>query len=262
MGPTVQTEPVDLPKSQRAIFEVGTRTAESVTVLARFKLSMALTFDSTSASYAPDPGTVAIIRDQSRTAALLCDGAGSWGAGVEAAAWSLMYLQRRWAGPHLPEPSALLEDIASLKSVIPKEFPKSEFSCNFDLVLLYCSASAVRYFSSGLFSIVLFDGRLVHSLFQPNTLGAELIKQGAMTEDEASRFHCVGMGPWIMDEALDPKMSGEVVLARGSYLVVLHHSLAERLDYAILQHALSSTKPAAALTEALRADVSVVTLAG
>ena len=196
---------------------------------------MALTFDSISASYAPDPGSVAIIRDQSRTAVLLCDGAGSWGAGVEAAAWSLRYLQRRWAGPRIPEPSALLEDIASLKSVIPKKLLESEFGCDFNLVLLYCSASAVRYFSSGLFSVVLFDGRVVQSLFQPNTLGAELIKQGPMTEDQASRFHRVGIGPWIMDGASDPEMSEEVLLASGNYLVVLHDSLAERLDYAILQ---------------------------
>jgi len=225
---------------------------------------MALTFDNTSVPDARDPGTVAVLRDRCRTVVLLCDGGGSWGAGIEAAAWSLLYLKRRWSGTHLPEPSVLLADVASLRSVIPKELLESDLGVAFSLVLLDCSGSAVRYLASGLFSVVLFDGSTLHTLFQPDTLGAELIRQGTMTEADASRFRHIGVGPWITDEALDPKMSEEVVIKRGCYLLVMHMGIAEQLDAAILQKVLSSSNPAEALQVSLGAkfEISAVIVAG
>ena len=83
-----------------------------------------------------------------------------------------------------------------------------------------------------------------------------------MTEDEASRFHRVGMGPCIMDEVLGHQDVGGGCAHAWELSRVLNNSLAKRLDYATLQIAFSSTKPAAAPTEALGADVSVVTVAG
>jgi hypothetical protein len=223
---------------------------------------MALTFDSASSRYVQDPGTVAIVRDQFRTAVLLCDGSGSWGAGAEAAAWSLQFLERRWSGSGLPDLSTLVEDVGSLHSVVPKKWRESDFGSSFCFVLLYCSVSTVRYFAAGLYSVVLFDGSDLRTIFQPNTVGAELIKQKVMSEKEASRFRGVGLGPWIMDEALDPKMSEEVVLPPGHCLLVLHALSTEQLDTRIVRNALYSAAPAVALTKALGKVASAVIVAG
>jgi hypothetical protein len=241
---------------------MDTRRVESDPVPARFQPTMALTFDSTSPRYIQDPGTVAILRDRSRTIVLLCDGGGSWGAGIEAAAWSLQYLQRRWSGSQLPELPVVLEDVASLHSVVPRELAEADFGCGFSFVLLHCSGGAVRYCALGLFSVVLFDGKDLHRHFQPDTLGAELIKRGMMSEAEASRFRNVGCGPWITDEAMDPQLSEELVLASGSYLLVLPHRMAERLDATTLWRALASETPAAALQATLGVEISLVIVAG
>lgn len=164
-------------------------------------------------------------------------------------------------GLTIPEPPALLRDIASLRSTIPKEFSECDFGCSFDFVLLDCSGRSVRYLAVGNFPVLLFDGTELRTLFQPNTLRWEMIKQGAPS-DAASRFKFVGTGPWIMDEALDLEMSEEVALGPGQCVLVTTLPLAEQLDVAIVRRAPSSKKPATALRQSLGKNWSIVTVTG
>jgi hypothetical protein len=226
---------------------------------------MGLTVDYTTPVNAGVPGTVAILRERGRTVVLLCDATtGAWDPEPAPAARCLEFLERRWRSGPLPEPSAMLEDVASLSRVIRSETSQAELAPSVSLVVLDVAAATVRLFSVGVFSLLRFDGRALQTCFGPRTLADEMIERYGWSEAQARQFRSfeVAAGPWIGDGAFVPTMSEALALEPGSALLVVPYWLADRLDPCRVRRVLGSAMPAAALRDELGHDASLIVLAG
>jgi hypothetical protein len=112
------------------------------------------------------------------------DGSGSWGTGVEAAAWF-----REWIASNSkvfePSPQSVTEALVTAIQSLPDDITDCEFHWSFSLAVAICGSDTVQIGSSGsLAAIALCPNELKH-LFVPTRLIEELVSHGTISADEA-----------------------------------------------------------------------------
>ena len=131
----------------------------------------------------------------------ILDGSGSWGNGVEAAAWNRKRLLATWETTTTWAIPNLEADIRESASHTPEELRDVDFGWSFSAVVLVFSATAVSGATAGLYEIELIRGEKTRALHRPKMLVDELVGSGKLTRDEALTFEHrhVYLGPLVGD---------------------------------------------------------------
>lgn len=185
--------------------------------------------DAAPAAYRPhsDP---AVIHLQSGHANLLAlfDGVGSWGYGMEAAAWTRLRLIERWERSVPAFIAAVAEDIATVSGAVPGEFRNTDFGCGFCGAAVLLGAGSVYVTAAGLFGVYLVNQFGLVPIFRPRMLVDQLLEEKQLSPDEIDAFahQDVCVGPFLADggkQAL--KCSGPHDLPPDHILIVAHQRL-------------------------------------
>lgn len=145
----------------------------------------------------------AVIQFQSEHATLLAlfDGAGSWGYGMEAAAWTRLRLTERWRHCVPGSMDAVADDIEAACEAVPRELRDADFGCGFSGVAVLIGPSSVHVAAAGLFGVSLVNRAEVFPLFRPRMLTDRLLEEGHLRPDELDAFahQDVHVGPVLVD---------------------------------------------------------------
>lgn len=177
----------------------------------------------------------AVIHLQSEHAAVMAlfDGVGSWGYGMEAAAWTRLQLTERWKRSVPDSIAAVADDIATVSDAVPREFRDADFGCGFSGVAVLLGEGVVHVTAAGLFGIYLVNHSEVIPIFQPRMLIDQLLEEKQLSPDELDAFPHpdVYVGPILVDggkQAL--KCSGPHDLPPDHVLIVAHQRLLRLLS--------------------------------
>jgi hypothetical protein len=190
-----------------------------------------LAIDAVSAAYRPgcDPGIV-ISRDPLRSVVAVFDACGTWGNGMEAAAWARSRLASRWRNSGCPPTiDSAVRDVLDVVATIPATLREGDFECTFDGVIALVEGERVYIAAAGAHGVALVGPAKYVDLFRPRTLLEDARSKGdvdpALGDHLASLDVCVG--PYLACPATPNPftLSGPHELALGDTIVVAYRRL-------------------------------------
>lgn len=138
------------------------------------------------AKYRSAPGVIEVARDGAVLIAVV-DGAGSWGTGVEAAAWAAERLAERW-DRRFAGIEAIAGDVRRIGGEVPGGLRDSEWGWGFSVTALVIRGDEIEGVAAGLFDVALVGPSRREMLYEGRTLLRDLVQRGDLAPSEASAF--------------------------------------------------------------------------
>lgn len=170
------------------------------------------------------------------------DGAGCWGRGRDAAAWSRAHLEARWAESCADLTLAQVEsDIAQLHRLLPDAFRQDEFGAMFSAVAAILEDDRISIVAAGLFSAFVQRGENRIWLYKAKTLFDHLEHEGT-TKVDAKLSKAMHVGS-IIDAAEPPTLlSATFTLEAGDTFIAMKNVTAEALSVGDIRKAESAAE--------------------
>lgn len=131
----------------------------------------------------------------------MTDGSGSWGAGVEAAAWFREWLAETHDDDNLVTSTSINAALRRGIECLPARIAGCDDGWSLSIVAAIVENHEIQLGVSGGFAAVAVSPSHIHRLFTPRRLVDELVAQGVVTELEAAthRYARVLCGPFFGD---------------------------------------------------------------
>lgn len=138
-------------------------------------------------SFHPDPG---VIQGESKhiTLVAVVDGMGSWGTGLETAAWTRAHLAERWRRSVPGTMEAVAGDILAACDAIPAELRDDTFGYGFSGAAVLASAGSVEVVASGQLAVYRVGAAGAVPLFRPRMLVDDLLEKKLLQPAEVEAF--------------------------------------------------------------------------
>ena len=165
---------------------------------------------------------VLVRADEGTLLVAIFDGSGSWGTGIEAAAWTRARLGDLWRAPTTLSSDRIRDDLLAIEGTLPKELVGDEFGWSFSLLVALASRDRVTIVRVGNQSVIRLRSGRAERLAGPDMLVDRLVATGTCTVEEASA--AVGhlcLGPYFGDSPAAVSGHAAEASARGDKLTPL-----------------------------------------
>lgn len=115
----------------------------------------------------------------------MTDGSGSWGTGVEAAAWFRHWLANSLKGGDTITTTTITEILQAGIERLPLHIKNDDFHWTFSVVAMIADKATIQLGTCGGFAVSTLSPSQVVSLFAPIRLIDQLVQQGVVREAEA-----------------------------------------------------------------------------
>jgi len=160
------------------------------------------------------------------------DGTGSWGAGVEAAAWFRWWISSE-SSSSVYSPAAVMKLLAAGLRVLPRDLSDDGFHWSFSLAVAICGSNSIQIGASGSIAAVAMSAAGIDRLFAPRRLVDDLVTQGTIALDEAEthKYRRIICGPFFgQDNTAELEWSREVAWSDCNRVVLGDAALPRFLD--------------------------------
>lgn len=178
--------------------------------------------------------TLLKVQGGEKTIVGIFDGTACWGWGRDAAAWSRVYLEARWAKSVADLTRVQVQsDIAQLHRVLPETFQQDEWRASFSVSVVIVEDLNVSIVAAGTFSVFVPRGQEKVWLFKAQTLVNQLLDEGKITKEQALEFPHKNMfvGPVINSAESAELVTATYTLQPGDTLIATQHAKCEALSF-------------------------------
>ncbi len=178
-------------------------------------------------AFHPDPGVIH-VESKHITLVAVVDGMGSWGTGLETAAWTRAYLAERWRRSVPGTMEAVAGDILAACDAIPAELRDDTFGYGFSGAAVLVSAGSVQVAAAGQLAVYRVGASGAVPLFRPRMLIDGLLERGEIQAAEVDGFahQHVCIQPLLADGGQSALVrSGPHEVPAGDAVIVAHLDL-------------------------------------